>query len=496
MRDGRATMAQRLNLARAAQLVGAPRALLQKMIRNGTLASFDGMVAIDDLRRAFPDAALENSGAFEQVQRIRAESFGRRLRERMLPSQEALAQRLFAQSQELADVRRFLEAYHALVVQTQARLRAFARERGDAEAAALADELDEGLKRVLATEPAQPIDAMANMLNVISAQVTVRPSGRQFVVEGNESILQAGLKAGLRLAYGCGTGTCGLCKARVVSGETRPVMASDYRLTEQEKALGYKLLCAHTPVTDVVIETLEAGGPADVPEQHLEARVRGVTPLGADTLLLHLQTPRSARLRFLAGQAVTLGVAALGGDVQSTRPLASCPCDERNLHFHIARDADDEFARLLFAGELAANAVVNVRGPLGDFVLPAGLARPLLMLACDVGFAPIKSLIESALAAEEAESITLHWLATRADGHYLANQCRAWAEALDHFHYRLHTAQEAAAGAQRLAAEVLADGAWRDCELYVAGPADFVEALEGEFVLAGAARDRLHLLSL
>jgi CDP-4-dehydro-6-deoxyglucose reductase len=461
MRDGRAKMTQRLNLARAAQLVGAPRALLQKMIRNGTLASFDGMVAIDDLRRAFPEAALENSGAFEQVQRIRAEAFGRRLRERMLPSQEALAQRLFAQSQELADVRRFLEAYHALVVQTQARLRAFARERGDAEAAALADELDEGLKRVLATEPAQPIDAMANMLNVISAQVTVRPSGRQFVVEGNESILQAGLKAGLRLAYGCGTGTCGLCKARVVSGET-----------------------------------LEAGGPADVPEQHLEARVRGVTPLAADTLLLHLQTPRSARLRFLAGQAVTLGVAAPGGDVQSTRPLASCPCDERNLHFHIARDADDEFARLLFAGELAANAVVNVRGPLGDFVLPAGLARPLLMLACDVGFAPIKSLIESALAAEEAESITLHWLATRADGHYLANQCRAWAEALDHFHYRLHTAKEAAAGAQRLAAEVLADGAWRDCELYVAGPANFVEALEDEFVLAGAARDRLHLLSL
>jgi CDP-4-dehydro-6-deoxyglucose reductase len=489
-------MAQRLNLARAAQLVGVPRSVLQKMIRHGTLASFDGMVEVDDLRRAFPDAALENGGASEKVARIRAEAFGRRLRERLLPSQEALAQRLYAQSQELADVRRYLQAYHALVVETQAQLRAFAHERGDAQAAALAAELEAGLKRVLATEPAQPIDAMANMLDVISAQVTVRPSGHQFVVEGNESILQAGLRAGLRLAYGCGTGTCGLCKARIVSGETRPVMASDYRLTEQEKTLGYKLLCAHTPVTDVVIETLEARGPADVPEQQLEAKVRALAPLGADTLLLHLQTRRSSRLRFLAGQAVTLGAATAAGDVQSTLPLASCPCDERNLHFHVARDADDEFAQRLFAGDIAVNASINVRGPSGEFVLAAESPRPLLMVACDTGFAPVKSLIEAALAAEEAESITLHWLATRADGHYLANQCRAWAEALDHFRYRLHTAAQPEAGAHALAEQVLAEQAWRECDVYVAGPAPFVDAVGDELTLAGAARDRLHFLSL
>lgn len=489
-------MAQQLNLVRAAQLVGLPRSTLQRMIRAGELASFDGLIAIDELRRAFPQATLEDAGALERVTRIRAESFGKRLRERLLPSQEALAQRLYAQSQELADVRRYLEAYHALVVETQAKLSAFARERGDARAAELAAELEAGLKRVLATEPAQPIDAMANMLDVISAQVTVRPSGRQFVVEGNESILQAGLKAGLRLAYGCGTGTCGLCKARIVSGETRPVMASDYRLTEQEKALGYKLLCAHTPVTDVVVETLEARGPADVPEQHLEAKVRAIAPLGADTLLLHLQTPRSSRLRFLAGQAVTLGAATPGGDVQATLPLASCPCDERNLHFHVARDADDEFAQRLFAGDIAVNASVNVRGPSGDFVLAAESTRPLLMIACDTGFAPVKSLIEAALAAEEAESIALHWLATRADGHYLANQCRAWAEALDHFRYRLHTADAAESGAHALAAQVLAEPAWRECDVYVAGPAAFVDAIEDELTLAGATRDRLHFLTL
>ena len=47
---------------------------------------------------------------------IRDEAFGRRVRERLLPSQEVLAQRLFHQSQELADVQRHLQRYHALVI--------------------------------------------------------------------------------------------------------------------------------------------------------------------------------------------------------------------------------------------------------------------------------------------------------------------------------------------------------------------------------------------
>jgi hypothetical protein len=44
----------------------------------------------------------EESGLLERVAQIRDEAFGKRLRERLLPSQEVLAQRLFAQSQELA----------------------------------------------------------------------------------------------------------------------------------------------------------------------------------------------------------------------------------------------------------------------------------------------------------------------------------------------------------------------------------------------------------
>ena len=92
-------------------------------------------------------------------------------------------------------------------------------------------------------------------------------------------------------------------------------------------------------------------------------------------------------------------------------PIASCPCDDRNLHFHICRDAGDAFAQLLFDGALTAGERrQRCAGPAGDFVL-AESERPLAFLACDTGFAPVKSLIEHAMAVDAAESLSLDWLA-------------------------------------------------------------------------------------
>jgi CDP-4-dehydro-6-deoxyglucose reductase len=283
----------------------------------------------------------------------------------------------------------------------------------------------------------------------------------------------------------------------VVSGETRQIGAADYPLSAQEKAQGYCLLCAHTALTDLTLETLEAGGPQDMPAQEIEARVRALVPLAPDTRLLHLQTPRSGRLRFLAGQSVTLGALTAAGDASATLPLASCPCDERNLHFHVARDDDNALAQALFADHVQVGDAVNVRGPLGDFVLAAEPARPLLMFACDTGFAPVKSLIEHVLAGEEVERIELHWLATRADGHYLANQCRSWAAAFDMFAWHPATAENAAAGGRIMADGVIArDAVWREHEIFIAGAPGFVDAVAMALRAAGADGGQLHALVL
>ena len=487
-------MTQWPTLSRAARLIGVPRAVLQRHVREGSLLSNDGLVSTEGLARLYPEWTAEDSGAFEHVTKVKERAFGRRVQERVLPAQDVLAQRLFAQSRELADLRRHLSRYHALVVALQERLAALDAAESSPALDELRASLERGLADVLATESADALTVMDDVMKVMSAQVTVRPSGRVFFVEGRDSLLQAGLKAGLKLSYGCGNGTCGLCKARVVEGEVVKTMPFDYPLSEAERLQGHTLLCAHSAASgEIVLETLEAGGPREIPEQELIVRVRATQPLGPDTLLLHLQTPRSSRLRFLAGQSVTLYGDPDGAAVQATYPIASCPCDDRNLHFHVARNGEDAFATMLFAGAIRSGDAVKLWGPSGEFVL-AESERPLVFIACDTGFAPIKSLIEHAMAVDATESISLDRLALHPDGHYLANQCRAWAEALDGFRYRAHMASDAGAGARAVVA-TLADALdLPRHDVYVAGPAAFVEAAGAALVEAGVAPERTSAL--
>ena len=83
---------------------------------------------------------------------------------------------------------------------------------------------------------------------------TVQPSGHEFFVEGNDTVLEAALRAGIPLNYGCSNGNCGDCKVRLVSGQVQKVHPHDFALKEAEKANGDFLMCSYTPVTDIVIE--------------------------------------------------------------------------------------------------------------------------------------------------------------------------------------------------------------------------------------------------
>ena len=483
-----------LTIWRAAQLVGVSRGVLQRQVREGSLLLNEGLVSTDELLRLYPATELEDSGILERVTTIRDEAFGKRVRERLLPSQEVLAQRLFNQTQELADVRRHLQRYHALVVSIQDRLQQFAAQgASQAELKALEDDLDRGLAQALATEQADLLTVMDDMLKVMSAQVKVQPSGHEFIVEGHDTLLQAGLRAGLKLNYGCGNGTCGMCKVRVIAGQVVRTQPCDYPMSEAERAQGYTLMCAHTAgSSELTLELLEASGPQDIPQQQIVTTVRAVTLLAPGTRLLHLQTPRSHRLRFLAGQSVTLGVNRPdGSDVHGMYPVASCPCDDRNLHFFIERHALDPFSRHLFADSLKPGDTVTVWGPVGDFVL-ADSPRPLVFAACDAGFAPVKSLIEHALALDASPSLSLFWLATKPDGHFLENQCRAWSEALDPFEYELLAESDITFGALQLARAMRADLFDIQCDYYIAGPEAFVTALQTELRAAGVPAAQMH----
>lgn len=473
-------MAQLLTLSRAARLVGVTRGALQKKIKDGDLPTFEGMVDASDLLRLYPQARLEDNTVLERFAQIKDLAFSRRLRERILPDAEVLAVRLSDLGRELAEARTRIDRYRNTLGEFETRLAALtAGTTGESRRAlaGLQDWLQAALASVPETEEHHPLVVKDSFMRVMVAHVHLLPSRHEFFVEGSDSLLESALRAGLALNYGCSNGNCGLCKARVVSGQVKKVRNHDYVLSDTEKNDGTMLMCCNTAVTDLVIEAAEAGGAGEIPLQQISARVKTTQRLGEDIMLLHLQTPRTRRLRFLAGQYVTLHT----GDAPSVDyPVASCPCDDRNLQFHIRRMPDNPFADMVFSGIKSGDAV-NVLGPRGDFVLQEESPRNLVFIAWDTGFAPIKSLIEHAMALDVAESLHLYWLAPAGRGHYMKNLCRAWADAIDNFYFTpVELDENAARDAARLQAELAKVAhdhpVLRDCDVYVAGSPPLLDA--------------------
>ncbi len=83
---------------------------------------------------------------------------------------------------------------------------------------------------------------------------TLRFAHARQTVEANEeqSILDAGRRAGLDLPFSCAMGGCGACKIKLRAGKVS--MESPHCLSPQEVAQGYCLACIAKPRTDLVLE--------------------------------------------------------------------------------------------------------------------------------------------------------------------------------------------------------------------------------------------------
>lgn len=330
----------------------------------------------------------------------------------------------------------------------------------------------------------------------MTVKVRLQPSGHEFPAEPGEPLLDAALRSGLSIRYNCNSGSCGGCRARLVSGELGEMLHHDYVLSEQQRADGQFLLCRAAAATDLVIEAVEARSAADVPVQRIATQVCKLTRLGDDVMDVHVCTPRSKTLWFLAGQHVRLHLPRLA---PRNKSIASCPCNGRVLQFHVRYVPGDPFAEHVFT-RLKPRDSLEIEGPFGDFVLDEQSSRPILYIAFETGFAPIKSLIEHAISLEMNQPMRLYWIARRSTDHYLENYCRSWQDALDDFDFtaiagedddeQTASEQAMAGAAQRIAAEH-PDLAGFD--VYVNGPDTLFASLCAALLARGLPPERLFI---
>ncbi|QOJ24738.1 MAG: CDP-6-deoxy-delta-3,4-glucoseen reductase [Gammaproteobacteria bacterium] len=268
----------------------------------------------------------------------------------------------------------------------------------------------------------------------MSHQIIIQPSGHAFRAEPGETILEAALREGYSLPYGCRNGSCGICKGKIIQGEVAYGSYSEETLTEEEKRAGYALFCCASPLTDVVIECHEIGATKDIEIKTLPCRVQSLELVAPDVMIISLKLPANQRLQFLAGQYIDI---LLKDGKRRSFSLANAPHDDDLLQLHVRNYPGGAFTEHVFA-QMKVKDMLRFTGPLGSFFLrDAPDDTAVIFLASGTGFAPIKSILEhifyQANIRNEKRKIALYWGARTKADLYLMDLAESWQQLHDNF---------------------------------------------------------------
>jgi len=261
-------------------------------------------------------------------------------------------------------------------------------------------------------------------------QVTVRPSNHVFHALDDETVLDAALREGIVLSYGCRNGACGTCKGKVVEGTVDYGTYQETALTDAEKRLGMALFCQAKPLSDIVIEGREVDAANDLQIKTLPCRVQKMERVASDIMVLYLKLPAAERLQFLAGQYVDI---LMKDGSRRSLSMANAPHDDEFLELHL-RDYGGPFSQHVFT-KMKERDILRFEGPLGTFFMRDASNKPAVLLASGTGFAPIKSVIEHAFHARNARPLVLYWGARVRADLYMTELPERWALTHKNFRY-------------------------------------------------------------
>ncbi|MEO5845994.1 MAG: 2Fe-2S iron-sulfur cluster binding domain-containing protein [Caldimonas sp.] len=226
----------------------------------------------------------------------------------------------------------------------------------------------------------------------MKVQLNARNRAHHFESNAEDKLLYAGLSNAVDLPYECGSGTCGTCKARLLSGdiEDRWPEAPGRKFLKE----GEFLLCQCEARSDLSLEvaafvhTMEAG--ASVP-QHYSGRIVEAKKLTRDVLFLVVGLDRP--MDFDAGQFVM----AKAGPVAGYRgwSMVNYARKSDRLEFVVKNKIGGGISEWLFKSVLEGETL-DLFGPLGKATFFPALARNVLCIAGGSGIAGMMSILSRA----------------------------------------------------------------------------------------------------
>ncbi len=230
---------------------------------------------------------------------------------------------------------------------------------------------------------------------------------------------------------------------------------------------------------------------AETRTSRLACRVVSLEDATHDVRVVHLEVAGGGHLDFAAGQYAKVSFGQLPPRDYS---MANRP-DEACLEFHIRRMGDDgasDYATRV----LALDDPVVVEAPYGDAWLREDHKGPILAVAGGSGLAPIKSIVETALARGMTQAIHLYFGVRGERDLYLEDRFRALARRHGNLNFVLVLSDPRGPGDRRsgLMRDVLAAD-FRDLagfKAYLAGPPVMVEAAVGLLARRGLHAGDIH----
>ena len=321
-------------------------------------------------------------------------------------------------------------------------------------------------------------------------RVDIRQARTNLEIQDGQTILDAALAAGIPFPHGCKSGRCGSCKSRLIEGEVELLKHSRFALTDEEKADGLILACRALPLMDAAVAWLGSDDDTVHAPRRLNAIVTLLDDLTHDIKLVRITPEDRVPLLFTAGQYAQIG---FDGVPARSYSMANGHGDD-GLEFHIRRVPGGATSEHVHSA-LKTGDKITLELPLGSSSLRQHHSGPILCIAGGSGLAPVKSIVETALAHGMKQPIHVYFGVRAERDLYLIEHFQALAERHPNLTFapvlsEAPSAQYRSGFVTQAVAEDLSDlDGWK---AYVAGPPPMVDAAMEVAFARGLRSEDMH----
>ena len=233
------------------------------------------------------------------------------------------------------------------------------------------------------------------------ATITFADTGAQFICVSGDTLLRAGLRAGVGMSYECNVGSCGTCKVDLIEGEVQDMWPGAPGIKQRDRERGRRLACQSIPLGNCTIKTR-------VSSMYIPHHVPGVqaAKLEAVRFITHdigeLKFRVDGPAQFLAGQYALLKLP--GMPVARAYSMSNNGNGQGLWEFMVRKVVGGSVSTALFDA-LPIGETLQLDGPYGLAYLREDVERDIVCIAGGSGIAPMVSILDAAAASHHVRHL-------------------------------------------------------------------------------------------